>query len=200
MFLCSSLQFSWCSADNSTEIKLLRVCVWVRCYTHTHTWMCIWRAFGAVVAIHMQGWPVSGFSFSSGYGYGSDSDTGHWTLGSGPSVRPLTIKVNEYFNIGKQITHMGNDNSLARTWLAVEEHCMELRGPARNCLHSSNGVKFNSIELNCCWHNASKVNAKCKMQNAKCTTVCQPDEMFHLFSVFSFFFISYFLLRLKIIK
>jgi len=25
--------------------------------------------------------------------------------------------------------------------------------------HSSNGVKFNSIELNCCWHNASKANA-----------------------------------------
>lgn len=47
-------------------------------------------------------------------------------VGGGVSspARPLTIKVNEYFNIGKQITHMGNGN-------AQHSHdlCMDLQRP-----------------------------------------------------------------------
>lgn len=42
-------------------------------------------------------------------GAGAEVGVGLGSGGSSPA-RPLTIKVNEYFNIGKQITHMGNGN------------------------------------------------------------------------------------------
>lgn len=67
---------------------------------------------------------------------------------AGPA--PLTIKVNEYFNIGKQITHVGNVHR------HPEDETVEVRirvwlygmGCAERTKGSwSNGVKFNSIEL-----------------------------------------------------
>lgn len=124
--------------------------------------MCVcvyfWRAFDAVVAICV---PVK-LGSVAGLNVDRDWDRSRsWGLSP---ARPLTIKVNEYFNIGKQITHMGNGN-------VQGSHDLCQPGPADGLKqrfpdddadmdkHSSNGVKFNSIELNCCWHNASKANA-----------------------------------------
>lgn len=74
-----------------------------------------WRAFGAVVAICV---PVKPGSVAGLQGDRDWERCRSWRrvrgwVGSGGSspARPLTIKVNEYFNIGKQITHMGNGNA-----------------------------------------------------------------------------------------
>jgi len=77
-----------------------------------------------------------------------------WPWPSFPA--PLTIKVNEYFNIGKQITHVGNVHR--QPWLVCPptDGTVEMRKwsdgeygeyDRRTKGSSSNGVKFNSIEL-----------------------------------------------------
>lgn len=72
-----------------------------------------WRAFGAVVAICVQVKPgsVAGLQGDQDWDRGRSWSRGQGRGGGSSPARPLTIKVNEYFNIGKQITHMGNGNA-----------------------------------------------------------------------------------------